>query len=260
MKNISIKILVVDDELFIQDLLRSILESSGHKITVAKNGLEALRLLAQDDYGIVLMDSRMPEMDGLTAVKFLRACEQGDHHSLAIHPELASALHARRMGTRIPVVGITANIDDRGIMLRAGMDEFIPKPFELERLFDLLNKFCGKSKDEAAVERRKHYRYAIKDNSVFVCDGQIGHVVDISDNGLAITYMDHQPTSKKWKAMLLNKVNKVSIPDLQFKIARVGKVGVSQPMGVTTQTIGAIFYNPDSSQQDQIRQFIHGLS
>lgn len=142
-----ITILVVDDEQLIRAMIRSSLELSDYSVSEANNGLEALHAMTKTDFDMVLMDVRMPVMDGLEATTFLRKCEQGEHHLLDAHPELAQALHSRTNGSRIPVVACTAHIVDRDLLQQAGMDDCISKPFKLGKLYDMMDQFFGASKD-----------------------------------------------------------------------------------------------------------------
>lgn len=66
------RILIVDDELQIRNLVRSVLERAGYEVTAARNGCEAIELLAASDYDVVLLDVMMPKLDGLEVVDELR--------------------------------------------------------------------------------------------------------------------------------------------------------------------------------------------
>ena len=63
------KILIIDDEAPIRASLREILEYEGYQVQEAENGLEGVRLAAKFSYDVVFCDIKMPEMDGITAVK-----------------------------------------------------------------------------------------------------------------------------------------------------------------------------------------------
>lgn len=258
--NRNIHILVVDDEPLIQDMLRSCLKSIGYKVSSVNNGLEALSIMAEKDFDMVFMDLRMPVMDGLTAIKFLRQCEQREHLSLAEHNELAQSLQSQRKGVRIPVVALTGNIDDQEIVLQAGMDEYIPKPFKISTVYEAVARFCGKSMADSPAERRRHPRHAVKNHSVVVCNDSPGEVIDISCGGLAIKYAHHESIPNEWSVTVLNTTKNTATPYLPLKVVRKGEMKFSSSSGVKTQIIGAIFNNPDPSQQNQIKQFIYDLS
>jgi len=86
---------------------------------VAKNGLEAVRLFeATGTVDLIIMDIYMPEMDGISATKWIRA-----HETL-----------------RTPIIAVTAQINDREACLEAGVDAFLSKPFKLEILKDAIDR------------------------------------------------------------------------------------------------------------------------
>jgi signal transduction histidine kinase/ActR/RegA family two-component response regulator len=116
-------ILLVEDNLVNQRVARLLLERWGHSVSVANNGLEALEALDAARFDVVLMDMQMPELDGVEATRRIRA--QGI---------------SARSGTRLPILAMTANSleDDRERCVAAGMDEFVAKPIDVERLFSLL--------------------------------------------------------------------------------------------------------------------------
>lgn len=117
------RILLVEDNLFNQQLATELLESAGVTVAVANNGREALgRLALERPFDVVLMDVQMPEMDGYEAVRRIRAT-----------PELAG-LH---------VIAMTANAtqEDRERCMDAGMDDFLTKPIDPERLYIELAKW-----------------------------------------------------------------------------------------------------------------------
>ena len=91
----------------------------------AKNGQEAVDMVEKNNYDIVLMDIKMPVMDGLEATKKIKA----------IHPEL-------------PIVALTANAfdSDRQLAFDAGCDEFLSKPISSEVCLRTIAKFIGDDK------------------------------------------------------------------------------------------------------------------
>ena len=115
-------ILLVEDNVFSQQVGCELLEDAGATVCVAGNGREALDLLARQRYDCVLMDVQMPEMDGFEATRRIRA-----------DPRLAGLL----------VIAMTANAgsEDRARCLAAGMDEFVTKPIAPNLLFHLLAKW-----------------------------------------------------------------------------------------------------------------------
>ncbi|RRV36175.1 response regulator [Stutzerimonas stutzeri] len=119
-------ILVVDDDVRNVFALTSALEQKGALVEIARNGLEAIDKL-QHDAGIdlVLMDIMMPEMDGFTAMQEIRK----------------DARFAK-----LPIIAVTAKAmkDDQDRCLRAGANDYLAKPIDLDRLFSLIRVWLPK--------------------------------------------------------------------------------------------------------------------
>lgn len=117
MENISI--LLVEDNKLNQRLMESSLKRFGYKIEVANNGLEAVEKYKEnhDKFDLIIMDIMMPVMDGLEATRQIRIFEQ-------------------QKNFRIPIIALTANTfnADRERCLSYGMDEYIAKPLNMEKL------------------------------------------------------------------------------------------------------------------------------
>ena len=125
LENISLKILIAEDEDINAMVLTSFLQDAGHQTKRVLNGAQAVEELAQNTYDIAFMDMRMPEMNGLDAAITWRAQEADDQH--------------------VPIIALTANAttDDREACLKAGMDDFITKPISPEQLSSAIKKFCS---------------------------------------------------------------------------------------------------------------------
>ncbi|MFM2085821.1 MAG: hypothetical protein RLZZ237_690, partial [Pseudomonadota bacterium] len=119
-------ILCAEDVRTNQIIIGTLLESMGHDVTIVENGDEALRALASGSYDCVLMDGRMPLMDGEQAARLIRA---GGNASYPI-PD-----------ARIPIIALTANASehDRQRYLDAGMDDFLSKPVDEALLFQKID-------------------------------------------------------------------------------------------------------------------------
>lgn len=116
-------ILLVDDNSMNQEVARAMLEQFGCSVEVAGNGLEAFEATGRTRYDLVLMDCRMPEMDGFEATRRIRARETA----------------CTTGAPRIPIVALTAHVleSDRQSCTAAGMDDYLSKPFtrlQLERM------------------------------------------------------------------------------------------------------------------------------
>jgi hypothetical protein len=110
-------ILVADDNRVNQTLARMILEKAGCKITLAKDGAEAVEHALSTDFDLILMDCHMPVLDGYAATRQVREWERS---------------HNRHT----PVVAVTASAfqEDRERCKEAGMDDFVSKPFSSDEL------------------------------------------------------------------------------------------------------------------------------
>ena len=136
-------ILLVEDNHINRELARMILENNGHTVVEAVHGMEALYSLSTEKFDIVLMDVQLPEMDGYTASRIIRAIEQNTSPETPIDEDLLSKLHTFLHNGHIPIIAITANAlrGDREKCLSAGMDDYLMKPYNAEQVFDLLHKY-----------------------------------------------------------------------------------------------------------------------
>jgi signal transduction histidine kinase/ActR/RegA family two-component response regulator len=123
----NLHILLVEDDLGSQFLMREILENYGYTVSVANNGNEARDLLEKNDFDLVLMDCMMPLMSGYEATTMIR--------------DQASTVRNHA----IPVIGLTANTlqEDRGKCLAAGMDDYLCKPVLFRDLLIMVDKWTG---------------------------------------------------------------------------------------------------------------------
>ena len=103
------KILVVEDDLDIQELLQNFLQESGYDITVANDGLEAINLFSDDDFDLILLDILLPKIDGFSVCDFIRKKSQ-------IPIIILTALN----GEKEQIKGLDLQVDD-----------YITKPFSM---------------------------------------------------------------------------------------------------------------------------------
>jgi two-component system, sensor histidine kinase len=122
----NIRLLLAEDEPTNQLLFKLILAKFGYQVDAANNGNEALKLLEQNDYAMVLMDCMMPVMNGYEATAVIRAQTSKVRN------------HA------IPVIALTANAmqEDRERCLAAGMNDYVSKPLKIAELQTLLEKWA----------------------------------------------------------------------------------------------------------------------
>jgi PAS domain S-box-containing protein len=124
-------VLVAEDVELNQYLVRHIMESWGFTVDVVNNGREAVEKIQDNNYDLVLMDIQMPEMDGMEATRAIR--------------QLSDPVKAA-----IPIVALTANAlkGDSEKYLAAGMNDFLPKPFNELKLFQVISNNLKSSAKE----------------------------------------------------------------------------------------------------------------
>ncbi|WP_043240515.1 response regulator [Pseudomonas solani] len=120
------RILLVDDDVRNIFALTSALEQKGARVEIARNGREAIdKLNAVPEIDLVLMDVMMPEMDGYEATRLIRQ-------------------EAR--WAKLPIIAVTAKAmkDDQDLCMRAGANDYLAKPIDLDRLFSLIRVWLPK--------------------------------------------------------------------------------------------------------------------
>jgi CheY-like chemotaxis protein len=119
------RLLLIEDNAVNLMMATFMLEKYACHITPAENGVQAVELIKQGGFDLVLMDCQMPEMDGYEATKVVRQLEK------------------ETAGAHIPIVALTANAmkGDDEKCFAAGMDDYITKPIEPEKLENILRKW-----------------------------------------------------------------------------------------------------------------------
>jgi CheY-like chemotaxis protein len=132
--NCPLNVLVVDDTLANQKVVKTILTKRGHHVEVVDNGRRALECVRERSFDVVLMDAQMPVMNGLEATESIR--------------ELDDAAQAH-----VPIIAMTAHVmhDARQRCLAAGMDDYLAKPLSAAALVACV-EFNGRSTDVASPQ------------------------------------------------------------------------------------------------------------
>lgn len=125
-------ILVVEDDAIMQKMALKILRSRGFSCELAVTGREAVAKAAALHPGLILMDLSLPEMNGWEATRALKA-----------DPALAG----------IPVVAVTAHamVGDKETAIAAGCAECVTKPYELEELISVVERYIGPAQRQAKI-------------------------------------------------------------------------------------------------------------
>ena len=120
----EIRILIVEDNVINQRVAKRMVENMGFKTEIANNGQEALDMLAERYYDLILLDVQMPVLDGLRTAQKIRIREMNT-------------------GRHIPIIAMTAHAqkEDRDRCLEAGMDDYISKPINMKILQEKIQAY-----------------------------------------------------------------------------------------------------------------------
>ena len=158
----TLRSLVAEDSLVNVALMRGLLEN--HHLKVVTNGVEAVKAVSEEEFDVVLMDVRMPEMDGLEATRRIRQT----------HPEL-------------PIIAMTAQAmtEDRELCMAAGMDDYLTKPLDPIRLEHVLEDISGGLGPESATSHPA--------NALAVEDTDNSNPITSGDNPSELTCVTTEP-------------------------------------------------------------------
>jgi len=121
------RILLAEDDAITAMLTKRLLGKAGYSVTVATDGQEALKLLNEQDFSLILMDIQMPIMDGVEATKAIRS---------------STTLGAK---AKIPIIATTAYsmTGDREKFLAAGMNDYVSKPIDMATLKEVVARIIA---------------------------------------------------------------------------------------------------------------------
>lgn len=129
------KILIVDDEKMIRNVVKEYAEFEGYETAEAENGMEAVELCRKEDFDIIIMDIMMPRLDGYSAVKEIRKIKQ------------------------IPVIMLSARGEeyDKLFGFEIGIDDYVTKPFSPKELMARIKAVIKRSAVSSSVSQHDKY-------------------------------------------------------------------------------------------------------
>ena len=160
-------ILVADDNHVIQAIIGDILKRQGHRVEFVTTGLEALDAVQDDDFDLIVMDMRMPEMDGATATR-----------------------HIREMQTdcaKVPIIACTADamVDHQKKFFKAGVDACVVKPIEKSVLLETINQVVGETIHKAVLADMPLKKTEKEQEMVAEDDEDIASFLDKMENSIS---------------------------------------------------------------------------
>ena len=138
------RILLAEDNEIGQEVVVELLRRAGHHCEPVSTGKLAVEEALRAEYDLILMDCQMPEMDGFEATRIIRK-----------HERESGALPGRQR--RLPIIALTASAvkGDREQCLEAGMDDYLAKPLESDRLMEVLDRYLPAGQDAGRAAARE---------------------------------------------------------------------------------------------------------
>ena len=158
------KVLVAEDNVINQKLIRRTLEELGLNVTIANNGLEAFEKRKNGDFDLIFMDIQMPVLDGMEATMEILDFEEDENQP------------------HIPIIALTANAlkGDRERFMEVGMDEYTTKPLVRNEILNLLSQFIGhKIVNTRAVDTAAKAKTAEKPAAEAAAPASVAYDADI---------------------------------------------------------------------------------
>jgi len=143
-KSIKLEVLVADDNIMNQKIIKSLVEKLGHNCSVASNGMEAISQFEKNEYDVVFMDCRMPIIDGFEATKRIRQLELNS----PLRNSSGIVRHA-------PIIALTADVmhGTREACLKVGMDDYLSKPVKRNAIEEILQALVDKKNNLMVQEK-----------------------------------------------------------------------------------------------------------
>ncbi|WP_020166569.1 MULTISPECIES: response regulator [Methylotenera] len=204
------RVLIAEDHAVNQEVIKAILSHDGYEFMVVDNGLEAIELLEQEIFDVILMDMQMPVMDGCQAAMEIRKREEVS-------------------GGRVRIIAITANATkgDREICMSAGMDDYITKPIDAQILIAKLSS--NSQHDETEIIHKETPKLSVTNASIFNAESLKGRVLGQS-----------VPSMKMVPMFLKELPNSLADLDLALKANNIDEIAkLAHRMGGVAAMLGA---------------------
>jgi len=217
----KLHILLAEDNKTNSLLAVQLLKKRGHTVVVVEDGEQALNILEEGNFDLILMDVQMPNMNGFEATKAIRKKEQPSDH--------------------IPIIAMTAHAmkGDREACLEAGMDDYISKPIDSKELFRIIESTYSSSGEQINGVQMDSTDHEIFDKKSMLSrldgDEELANVV-------IATFLDEAP-------VLLNKIKN----DLELNDANSLQHHAHSLKGAAAN-IGADILNNTAAQIEQAAQ------
>ena len=197
------KILVAEDNIINQKLIRQILIKYGIEVELANNGLEAFEKIKNSRYDLILMDIQMPVMDGVEAT-----------HEITNYEQEESLVHT-------PIVALTANAlkGDRERFIDEGLDEYLAKPIESSELLFILKKFLNQSQKIEPLKVEKKDKVTKKESNIRVEPKVDNSRSNNINNGVTLIFEEEED---KEKTILIAKKNPLEAQILSKVLSNLG--------------------------------------
>ncbi len=124
------RILLVEDDIINQKVIKEMLEEGGHTVAIANSGMEALKVFQKEPIDVILMDIQMPGMNGVETAKRIRMLKPS--------------------GESVPIIALTAYMlhGDTEQLSEMGMDGYLSKPIQLQELYQMVDHMASRKEEE----------------------------------------------------------------------------------------------------------------
>ena len=226
----ALKVLVVDDEPNIRDLLSASLRFAGHQVLTSPNGTDAINKIVEQQPDIILLDVMLPDVSGFGVTKKIRS-----------------------LGIETPILFLTARDDteDKVTGLTVGGDDYVTKPFSLDEIMARISAIMRRTgKDQSAASSIKVGELEINEDAHEVSVN--GHFVDLSPTEYQLLrYLAQNPNRVLTKAQILDHVweydfnGEMGIVESYVSYLRKKLDPVStEPLIVTKRGVGYLLKGP----------------